>query len=160
MPSFDIVSEIDQHELGNAIDQTNREISTRFDFKDADAQVEKTEQSLTLHAQTEFQIQQILDVLYKKLAKRGIDIIAFEAGQPEIQNRRARLTLTIKQGLDKEMAKKVTKLIKDSKIKVQASVQGEQIRVTGKKRDDLQQIIGLLREQQLGLPLQFINFRD
>ena len=162
MPSFDIISEINLHELTNAIDQTNREISTRFDFKESGAQVEQTQDSLTLVAQTEFQIKQMTEVLYKKLAKRGIDIIALETGQLEIQNRRARLPLKIKQGIDQEVAKKIVKLVKESKLKIQANIQGEQVRVSGKKRDDLQQIITLLRQQQqdLGLPLQFINFRD
>jgi uncharacterized protein YajQ (UPF0234 family) len=160
MPSFDIVSEIDSHELANAVDQTNREVSTRFDFKGADAKVEQTEKELVLHAENEFQLQQMQDVLHLKLAKRGIDIIAFTAGEPLLQNRRARMTITIKQGIDSEMAKKIVKLVKESKIKAQASIQGEQVRITGKKRDDLQEVIALLREAKLELPLQFNNFRD
>ncbi|MEN9848816.1 MAG: hypothetical protein RL368_1556 [Pseudomonadota bacterium] len=160
MPSFDIVSEIDSHELANAVDQTNREVSTRFDFKGADAKVEQTEKELVLHAENEFQLQQMQDVLHLKLAKRGIDIIAFTAGEPLLQNRRARMSITIKQGIDSEMAKKIVKLVKESKIKAQASIQGEQVRITGKKRDDLQEVIALLREAKLELPLQFNNFRD
>jgi uncharacterized protein YajQ (UPF0234 family) len=160
MPSFDIVSEVDSHELTNAIDQTNRELSTRFDFKDADAKVESTDEGLLLQAQSEFQIQQIVDILYKKVAKRGIEISALESGHLEVQNLRARLPMKLKQGIDKEVAKKINKLIKDSKIKVQTAIQDQQVRVTGKKRDDLQQIIALLRESNLGLPLQFTNFRD
>jgi len=160
MPSFDIVSEINSHELTNAIDQTNRELSTRFDFKDADAKVESTEGGLLLQAQSEFQIQQMTDILYKKVAKRGIEISALESGHLEVQNLRARLPMNLKQGIDKEVAKKITKLIKESKIKVQTAVQDQQVRVTGKKRDDLQQIMALLRESDLGLPLQFTNFRD
>lgn len=160
MPSFDIVSEIDSHELANAVDQTNREVSTRFDFKGADAKVEQTEKELVLHAENEFQLQQMQDVLHLKLAKRGIDIIAFSAGEPLLQNRRARMTITIKQGIDSETAKKIVKLVKESKIKAQASIQGEQVRITGKKRDDLQEVIALLREAKLELPLQFNNFRD
>lgn len=160
MPSFDIVSEIDSHELANAVDQTNREVSTRFDFKGADAKVEQTEKELVLHAENEFQLQQMQDVLHLKLAKRGIDIIALSAGEPLLQNRRARMTITIKQGIDSEMAKKIVKLVKESKIKAQASIQGEQVRITGKKRDDLQEVIALLREAKLELPLQFNNFRD
>lgn len=160
MPSFDVVSEINVHELTNAVDQTQREIATRFDFKDADAQVVQTKENITLDAQTEFQINQMLDILYKKLAKRGIDIIALESGQMEVQNRRAKLVLKIKQGIETETGKKIIKLIKDTKLKVQAAIQGEQVRVTAKKIDDLQQIIAMLRGQNLGLPLQFNNFRD
>jgi uncharacterized protein YajQ (UPF0234 family) len=160
MPSFDIVSEIDHHELSNAIDQTNREVSTRFDFRGSDAKVEQTEKELVLHAENEFQLQQMQDILHIKLAKRGIDIMALSVGEPILQNRRARLSITIKQGIDTETARKIVKLIKDSKMKVQASIQGEQVRVTGKKRDDLQEVIALLRETKLELPLQFNNFRD
>ncbi len=160
MPSFDIVSEVNLHELSNAIDQTNRELSTRFDFKDSDAHIESTEEILTLHAENEFQLNQMTNILHQKLAKRSIDIAALEAGQPEIQNRRARLPMTIKQGIDKDVAKKIVKAIKDTKLKIQAAIQGEQVRVTGKKRDDLQQVIALLREKDMGLPLQFNNFRD
>ncbi len=160
MPSFDIVSEVDLHELSNAIDQTNREISTRFDFKGTDAKVDYSEESVTLQAETEFQLDQIVTILHKKLAKRKVEISSLEAGKVEIQNLRARLPMTVKQGIDKDIAKKIVKAIKNTKLKVQASIQGEQVRVTGKKRDDLQQIMNLLREQDLGLPLQFINFRD
>jgi len=160
MPSFDIVSEVNLHELSNAVDQSNRELSTRFDFKGSDARVEYQDTSLTLHAENEFKLNQMTDILHKKLAKRGVDIASLEAGQAEIQNRRARLPMTVKQGIDKETAKKIVKTIKDSKLKVQASIQGEQVRVSGKKRDNLQSIIALLRDKDLGLPLQFINFRD
>jgi len=162
MPSLDIVSEVDLHELSNAVDQTNREVKTRFDFKDSDARVEyvKDATALTLQAENEFQLKQMTDILYKKLAKRGIDISAVEAEQPEIKNRRASLPITIKQGIDKETAKKMVKAIKGSKLKVQTAIQGEQVRVSGKKRDDLQQIMALLREKDFSLPLQFINFRD
>jgi cyclic-di-GMP-binding protein len=160
MPSFDVVSEINLHELANAVDQTQREIATRFDFKDADAQVEQTKENITLDAESEFQINQMLDILYKKLAKRGIDVTSLEEGQIDVQNRRARLALKIKQGIETEMGKKIVKLVKDSKLKVQATIQGDQVRVTGKKLDDLQQVITMLRGQNLGLPLQFSNFRD
>jgi uncharacterized protein YajQ (UPF0234 family) len=160
MPSFDIVSEVDLHELSNAVDQTNREISTRFDFKGTDAKVDYSEDSLMLQAETEFQLDQIQTILHKKLAKRKVDINSLEAGKLEIQNLRARLPMTVKQGIDKEIAKKIVKAIKNTKLKVQASIQGEQVRATGKKRDDLQEIMALLREQDFGLPLQFINFRD
>jgi hypothetical protein len=160
MPTFDIISEVNLHELSNAIDQTNREIATRFDFKNADAQVEYTADKLQLRAETEFQIEQIVDILYKKLTKRGVDISSLESEQIEVQNRRASLAMKVKQGIETEIAKKIIKHIKDSKLKVQASIQSDQVRVTGKKRDDLQQIITLLRDINVGLPLQFTNFRD
>ena len=160
MPSFDIVSEVNLHELSNAVNQTNREISTRFDFKGSDAYIESSEETLTLHAENEFQLNQITDILHKKLAKRKVDISSLEVGEPEIQNRRARLSMTIKQGIDKEVAKKIVKTIKETKLKVQAAIQGEQVRVTGKKRDDLQQIMTFLRDKDMSLPLQFLNFRD
>lgn len=160
MPSFDIVSEVDAHEITNAVDQSNRELATRFDFKGTDAKVEHHSEQLTLIAETDFQLQQIQDILHKKMAKRGIDILSLEANEPELQHKSAKMVVTIKQGVDKEVAKKIVKLIKDTKLKLQASIQGEQVRVTGKKRDDLQQAIAILKEQKLGLPLQFINFRD
>ncbi|EIJ42140.1 hypothetical protein BegalDRAFT_1241 [Beggiatoa alba B18LD] len=162
MPSFDIVSTVDNHELTNAVDQTNREITARFDFKGADAKVELTEESLILHAETEFQLQQMGDILRIKLTKRGIDLSALDPKEAETQNRRARQTWLIKQGIPSELAKKIVKLIKDSKLKVQAAIQGDEVRVTGKKRDDLQEAITLLKtqSQQLEQPLQFTNFRD
>lgn len=160
MPSFDIVSEVDNHELQNAIDQVNREIGNRFDFKGADAKVEQKESVLTLSAQSDFQVQQIRPMLYAKLAKRGIDVQCLDESNIEQSGMRAHQSITVREGLDKESAKKVVKLIKDSKLKVQAAVQGEQVRVTGKKRDDLQQTMQMLRGAELGLPLQFNNFRD
>ncbi len=160
MPSFDVVSEVDMHELVNAVDQSNREITNRFDFKGSDARVEQAENVLTLHASSEFQIDQMLDILYAKLAKRGVDIGCLDKGKVEAAGNKARQTLTVRQGIDADMARKVVKLIKDSKVKVQASIQGEQVRITGKKRDDLQEAIALLRKAELGLPLQYTNFRD
>jgi uncharacterized protein YajQ (UPF0234 family) len=160
MPSFDVVSEIDRHELTNAVDQTNREISNRFDFKGSDAKVEEGSDDLTLEAESEFQLEQMITVLNAKLAKRGLDIQSLEKQGVESSNMRARQKLLIKEGIEKELAKKIVKLVKESKMKVQASIQGDQVRITGKKRDDLQQAIALLREANLGLPLQFTNFRD
>ncbi len=160
MPSFDVVSEIDRHELTNAVDQTNREISNRFDFKGSDAKVEQGDDALTLEAESDFQLDQIITVLNQKLAKRGLDIQSMEKQGVETSNMRARQKLLIKEGIDKELAKKIVKLVKESKMKVQAAIQGEQVRITGKKRDDLQQAIALLREANLGQPLQFNNFRD
>ena len=160
MPSFDVVSEIDMHELTNAIDQTNREVSNRFDFKGTNSRVEQSEYTLTLIAPSEFQIKQITDILQTKMSKRGIDIRCLETGKIIESNNEARLVITVRQGIDKELAKKIIKLIKDSKLKVQSNIQGNQIRVTGKKRDDLQEIISSLRKCNFDLPLQFINFRD
>ncbi len=160
MPSFDIVSELDQHELANAVDQTNREVDARFDFKGADAKVEQTQEVLTLHAQTEFQLEQMLEILYKKMTKRGIDLKAVAPDDPVIQNLRASQKVNIKQGVDSDTAKKIVKYIKDSKIKVQASIQGDQVRVNGKKRDDLQEAIAAVKAHDFSLPLQFTNFRD
>lgn len=160
MPSFDIVSEIDKHELGNAIDQTNREISTRFDFKGSDASIELKGASMTLDATGDFQIKQMHDILYNKLIKRGIDTRCLEHGKINPKGMRVHQELTLKEGIDKDSAKAVVKTIKDAKLKVQAAIQGEQVRVTGKKRDDLQQVIALLKESDIELPLQFNNFRD
>lgn len=160
MPSFDVVSEVDQHELSNAVDQTNREVGNRFDFKGSDAKVEQNESQLVLEAQSEFQIGQMKDILLTKMSKRGVDIGCLEEGAVEASGSRARQSLNVRQGIDKELAKKIVKLIKESKLKVQAAVQGEQVRVSGKKRDDLQQAIALLREAKLDLPLQYTNFRD
>lgn len=160
MPSFDVVSEIDQHELDNAVDQTNREVATRFDFKGVDATVRREDKVLVLEADSAFQLDQMLDILHKKMVKRGVDIACLEAGDVEESGRRARRRITVRQGIDKELAKRIVKLVKDSKLKVQAAVQGEQVRVTGKSRDDLQAVIALLREAKLDLPLQYVNFRD
>ena len=160
MPSFDVVSEVDAHELANAVDQTNRELSTRFDFKGADAKVEQGEAELVLQAQVEFQLKQIMDILVQKLAKRGIDVGCLEPGKVEEASNRARQPVRVKQGIDQPTGKKMVKLIKDRKLKVQASIQGDQVRVSGKKKDDLQSAIQLLRESELGLPVQFTNFRD
>ncbi len=160
MPSFDVVSEVESHELDNAIDQMNREISNRYDFKGSDAKVELKDKEMNLEAASEFQIQQIEDIVYNKLAKRGIDTRCLEKGKIEERGKRAYQTITVRQGIDKELAKKIVKMIKDSKIKVQAAVQGEQLRVTGKKRDDLQEVIAFLKSAEIELPLQFNNFRD
>ncbi|WP_006786398.1 YajQ family cyclic di-GMP-binding protein [Thiorhodospira sibirica] len=160
MPSFDVVSEVDMHELHNAVDQTNREIDTRYDFKGSSARVEQNEAELVVSGDSEFQINQILDILHQRISKRGIDIACLEPGKIEEGTGKARLAITVRQGIDQDQARKLTRLIKDSKIKVQAAVQGEKLRVTGKKRDDLQAVIALLKQADVGLPLQFNNFRD
>lgn len=160
MPSFDIVSEVDSHELTNAIDQANREINNRYDFKGTDAKITLSGDSLALEAAEEFQVKQMLPILHERLAKRGIDIGCLEAGKIEASGSRARQEVKVLQGIDSDRARKIVKLVKDGKLKVQAAIQGEQLRVTGKKRDDLQAVIASLKQADLGLPLQFTNFRD
>lgn len=160
MPSFDVVSTVNQHELANAVDQTNREVVNRFDFKGTNSRAELTEFTITLIAPAEFQVQQIYEILRTRIAKRGIDILCLEAGKITEAANEARQIITVRQGINQELAKKITRIIKDSKLKVQAAIQGEQVRVTGKKRDDLQEVINLLRNGKLELPLQYVNFRD
>ncbi len=160
MPSFDVVSEVDQHELGNAVDQANREFANRFDFKGTDSNVEINGLELTLHSDTDFRIKQMQSVLYEKMTKRGIDIACLDKGDIETSMKSAKQKLSVRSGVDKESAKKIIKQIKDSKMKVQAAIQGEQVRITGKKRDDLQAVIAMLKDSKLELPLQFTNFRD
>ena len=160
MPSFDVVSEVDQHELSNSLDQANREIGTRYDFKGSNAKIEQSANSLALEAESEFQIKQMQPILKEKMSKRKIDVDCLEFGDIVEMNKRARQPVSVREGLDKDLARKMVKLIKDSKLKVQAAIQGEQLRVSGKKRDDLQQVMQLLREAGLGIPLQFNNFRD
>lgn len=160
MPSFDVVSEVDQHEVTNAVDQANREINTRFDFKGVKATFEQNGLQLTLVAEVEFQVQQMLEILKAKLIKRGVDIACMDCQDLVTSGMQARMEVTLKQGVDAALAKKIVKLIKDKKMKVQAAIQGDQVRVTGKKRDDLQEVIAMLREAKLELPLQYTNFRD
>ena len=161
MPSFDVVSELDAHELSNAIDQVNREVGTRFDFKGSNAKVEISDKALNVEADSEFQIQQMEDIIYNKLSKRGIDTRCLDKGKIEERGRRAYQTIVVQEGIDKDLARKMVKIIKDSKLKVQAAVQGEQSRVTGKKRDDLQDVMALLKaSDKIDIPLQFTNFRD
>jgi uncharacterized protein YajQ (UPF0234 family) len=160
MPSFDVVSEVNLQEVRNAADQANREISTRFDFKGTEAQVVQQEETVTLQAQNEFQLKQILEILESKLIKRGIALGSLDIGKPESNIKEAKQTVKIKQGIDSELAKQLVKTIKNSKAKVQAAIQEDKIRVTGKKRDDLQEVIALLRQEKIKLPLQYVNFRD
>ncbi len=160
MPSFDVVSEVDQHELANAIDQTHREISNRFDFKGTAAQIELNDGGVLLTADSDFQIQQMHPILYQKLTARKIDIACLDAQKVENSGKGVRQAITVRHGIDRDLAKKAVALIKASKLKVQAQVQGEQLRINGKKRDDLQAVMALLKEAELGLPLQFQNFRD
>ncbi len=160
MPSFDVVYEVNLHEAVNAVDQANREVGTRFDFKGTGAKYEQKETVVTLIAQSDFQLKQMLDILQTKLTKRGVDIACLKIDEPQTTGKEARQVVTLRQGIDQALAKKIVQLIKDSKLKVQAAIQGEQVRVTGKKRDDLQDAIALLRKNKLDLPLQFSNFRD
>ncbi len=160
MPTFDIVSEIDMHEVANAVDQANREVTNRFDFKGSNAKYEQNDAELNLSAEADFQLKQMLDILNLKLTKRGVDIACLQINDVEMTGKIAHQKVILRQGIDAPMAKKVVKMIKDSKLKVQASIQGEKVRVNGKKRDDLQQVIGLLKDAKLDLPLQYENFRD
>ncbi len=160
MPSFDVVSEVNKHEFANAVDQASREVATRFDFKGTSASIEYQENTLTLHGDTEFQLKQILDIVHGKLAKRGVDVQSLKADAPVTSGSKAQQKITLKEGIEVETAKKIVKLLKESGLKVQASIQGDQVRVSGKKRDDLQDVIALLRKTSLDLPLQYINFRD
>ncbi len=160
MPSFDIVSEIDVVELRNAVDNANRELSTRFDFRNVEASFELNEETVKVSAEGEFQLKQMRDILRGHLAKRGIDANAMESKNAEASGRNWHQNITFLQGIETPMAKKIVKLIKDSKVKVQASIQGDKLRVQGKKRDDLQATMQLIREGELGQPFQFNNFRD
>lgn len=160
MPTFDVVAEVDLQEVRNAVDQANREIATRFDFKGVKAHFELADEQVRLAAEQEFQLQQMLDILRQKLAKRKVDLACLEVADPVTTLNAARQEVRIKQGVDTETAKRMVKAIKGSKLKVQAQIQGDQVRVSGKSRDDLQGAIALLRESDWQLPIQFTNFRD
>jgi len=160
MPSFDVVSKVDVHELTNAVDQTNREVTNRFDFKGTNSRIERAELLLTIIAPAEFQVGQVADILSTKLSKRGIDVRCLDYGPVQESGSEARQVLTVRDGIDKELARKLVKMVKETGLKVQTAIQGDQLRVTGKKRDELQQVIAALRAAKIDLPLQFINFRD
>jgi uncharacterized protein YajQ (UPF0234 family) len=160
MASFDVVSEINEHEFTNAVDQANKEVTTRFDFKGTDSKYEFQDDIITIFSQTDFQVTQMLDILKTKLVKRKIDLKFIEPGTILESGKGARQDITVKQGINKEIAKKMVKVVKDKKMKVQAAIQGEKLRVTGKKRDDLQDVINLFKETDFGIPLQFENYRD
>jgi uncharacterized protein YajQ (UPF0234 family) len=160
MPSFDVVSEVNLQEVRNAVDQANREVGQRFDFKGSDARFDLAAEQITMHAENEFQLKQMLDILQNKLVKRAVDINCLEVKDPETSLHAARQGVIVRQGIATDTAKRMIKDIKAAKLKVQAQIQGEQVRVTGKKRDDLQQVIALLKGADYGLPLQTINFRD
>ena len=160
MPTFDIVSEINHHELTNAVDQANREIANRFDFKGTSSGIESSGSELKIFSSSEFQIKQIQDILVTKMAKRGIDVACLVHGEILERNNEAHQVVTVREGIDKDLSREIVKMIKNSKLKVQASIQGDQIRVSGKKRDDLQAIITMLKDAKIDLPLQYVNFRD
>lgn len=160
MPSFDVVSEVDKHELRNAVDQANRDIGSRYDFKGSSAVIELQEGVLTLTADSDFQLRQMQPILYQRLAARKIDVACLDEGEVVEVGKGVRQVTKVRQGIDADLARKMIRMVKDSKVKVQAQVQGEQLRITGKKRDDLQQVIAMFRGADLGLPLQYQNFRD
>ena len=161
MPSFDIVSEVNQVEVRNALDQANKELSTRFDFKGSDARAELADKTLTLYADDDFKLKQVTDIVTGKLTKRGVDIRALKYGNIEkVSGNKVKQVVTIRVGVEQELAKKIVKLIKDSKMKVQASIQGDTVRVSGAKRDDLQAAIALVKKSITDFPLQYDNFRD
>lgn len=161
MPSFDIVSEVNKVELRNAVEQSNKEIANRFDFKGSDARVEQGEDALTLHADDEFKLGQVYDILTAKLAKRGVDVRFLERGDVEkVSGNKVKQAVAVKEGVGGELGKKLVRIVKDSKLKVQASIQGEAVRVSGAKRDVLQEAIALVRKSVTDVPLQFNNFRD
>lgn len=161
MPTFDIVSEVDKQEVRNAVDQVNKEVSTRFDFKGSDARVEQADYQLTMFADDEFKLEQVSDILMAKLTKRNVDVRCLDKGQIEkISGNKVKQVVTVKTGLETELAKKIVKYIKDSKLKVQATIQGDVVRVSGAKKDVLQETIQLIKKTIDDFPLQFQNFRD
>lgn len=160
MPSFDAVSELNAHEVANALDQANRELGQRFDFKDTGARFELKEFTVTMHAQVDFQLKQMLEILKLRLSKRGIDLVCLEVKEPQTNLSAAQQEVILRHGIDQETGKKIARIVKDSKLKVQASLQGDKLRITGKQRDDLQQAMALLRGAKLEVALQFNNFRD
>ena len=160
MPSFDVVSKVNHHEVTNAVDQANRELNSRFDFKDTKARLELSKTTITIFAPTDFQLKQVDEIFRNKLAKREVDIRTLEYKNINVALNEARQDIEVREGIDVDLAKKIVSLVKESKIKVQAAIQGDHVRVTGKSRDDLQDIMAKLREAKVPLPLQFENFRD
>jgi uncharacterized protein YajQ (UPF0234 family) len=160
MPSFDVVSDFDAHEASNGVDQANREVTTRFDFKGTGSKFELEDAVISLTTQSDFQLKQMMDILHQKLSKRGIDLGCLEEQEPEFSGSEARQKVIMRRGIDTDRARKLVKQIKAAKLKVQAAIQGDKLRVSGKKRDDLQSVIAMLKESDIGLPLQYENFRD
>lgn len=159
MPSFDVVSELDKHEVTNAVDNAAKELERRYDLR-GKASLEMKDKTIFLTAEADFMLPQLIEIIHLSLVKRKVDIQCLEQKESYASGKEVKQELVLREGIDKELAKKIVSLIKDNKLKVQAAIQGEQVRVTGKKRDDLQEVIALLREQSLGMPLQFTNFRD
>ena len=160
MPSFDVVSDFDAHEERNGVDQANREVNTRFDFKGTGSKYELEDEVISLTTQSDFQLKQMMDILRQKLSKRGIDIGCMDEQEPEFSGSEARQKVIMRRGIDTDRARKLVKQIKAAKMKVQAAIQGDKLRISGKKRDDLQTVIAMLKETDIGLPLQYENFRD
>jgi uncharacterized protein YajQ (UPF0234 family) len=160
MPSFDVVSEVDSHEVTNAVDQANRELQTRFDFRGVDAKFAFSDGVIRITAEAEIQLDQMIDILHAKMVKRSVDPKVMEIGDQEHIGKLLHQNIRIQEGIESLLAKKIVKMIKEKKLKVQAAIQGEKVRVTGKKRDDLQGVMSFLRESELDVPLQYNNFRD
>jgi hypothetical protein len=161
MPSFDIVSEVDGHEVRNAVEQANKEVSSRFDFKGSDARIEQADYILTVYADDDFKLEQVLDILRTKLTKRNIDVRCLERGVIEkVSGNKVKQTVTVKTGLETELAKKIAKILKESKLKIQTSIQGDSLRVSGVKKDILQEAVGIVKKTITDFPLQYQNFRD
>ena len=160
MPSFDIVSEVDTHEIRNAVDQANREVGTRYDFKGVNAAFTLTDEAITLKAEVDFQLEQMMDILRQKMTKRQVDIKHLQPEEPTLLHKQATQAVKLQTGVSTDLGRDIVKKIKNAKLKVQAAIQGDQVRVTGKKRDDLQSVIALLKESDISIPLQFVNFRD
>ena len=160
MPSFDVVSEVDFHEVTNAVDQANRELQTRFDFRGVEAKFERKEDLVRITAEADIQLDQMIDILRAKLVKRSIDPRVIDIGDQEHIGKLLHKNIKIREGIESLLAKKIVKMIKDKKMKVQTAIQGEKVRITGKKRDDLQRVMSMLKEEEIDTPLQYINFRD
>jgi hypothetical protein len=160
MPSFDVVSELNAHEVTNAVDQASREVSQRFDFKGTGARFELEEFKVTLHAPADFQLKQMLEILKLRISKRGIDVACMQVAEPQIALNEARQEVTLRHGIDADTGRRLVKQLKESGLKIQTQIQGDKLRITGKKKDDLQAAIALLRKSAAGLPLQYVNFRD
>ena len=160
MPSFDVVSEVDLHQLTNAVDQATRVVANRYDFKGVDAGFERSERQVAIYAEADIQLQQMVDMLRAALIKCDIDPAAMDVGEPQQSGKQIRQEVALRHGLDQDLCRKLVKMVKEAKLKVQTSIQGEQVRISGKKRDDLQRVIALLREADVGQPLQYLNFRD
>lgn len=160
MPSFDVVSEVNMHEVTNALDQANKEVTQRFDLKNSGSTIERNENVVTVISDSDFHVEQVVQVLRAKLAKRGVDLQSLQSEEPVTSGKEVRQVITIRRGIDQTLGKKIVKMVKEMKNKTQAGIQEQKVRVSGKKRDQLQAVIALLKKEDFGLPLQFSNFRD